>query len=54
MTYCNKNLIALLIVAMQSSLETEFLIRSYGTPNGTGRFPVAQCHNKIWATLAQQ
>ena len=24
-----------------------FLIRPYGTPNGTGRWPVAQCHDKI-------
>ena len=31
-----------------------FLIRSYGTPNGTGRCSVAQCHDKIWATLVQQ
>ena len=30
-----------------------FLIRSYGTPNGTGRCPVAQCYDKTWATLAQ-
>ena len=31
-----------------------FLIRSYGIPNGTERCPVVQCHDKIWATLAQQ
>ena len=24
-----------------------FLIRSYGAPNATGRFPVAQCYDKI-------
>ena len=30
-----------------------FLIRSYGTPNGTGRCCVAQCYDKTWATLVQ-
>ena len=31
-----------------------FLIMSYGAPNDPGRSPVAQCHDKIWATLVQQ
>ena len=32
---------------------SEFLIRSYGTPNGTGRRPVVQCYDNTWAMLAQ-
>ena len=28
-------------------------IRSYDVPNGTGRYSVAQCYDKTWATLAQ-
>ena len=30
-----------------------FLIRSYGTPNNTGRCSVAQCYDNAWAMLAQ-
>ena len=30
-----------------------YLIRSYGAPNGAERCSVAQCHDYIWAMLAQ-
>ena len=30
-----------------------FLIRSCGTPNGTGRCPAVQCYDNTWAMLAQ-